>query len=182
MRLAPSASLLVLVLAGCDPAPPEGDGGSCPLEVVIERSSAGAFVPVEDGEDAELLLGFQGFRMLRFAIAARGASAEDAEVSAYVTVADTGVELGQRTRERAVAIDGGFRVVEWLVFFNDEPPSRVVGYDAEVEAIVRAAGCTGAARVRVRVRDDEACVDPDILLDAGALDAGLADAATCEGP
>ncbi len=181
MRLAPSASLL-LFLAGCDPSPPAGDGGSCPLEVVIESPMDGSFVPVEDGDDAELLLGFQGFRMLRFAIAAEGASAEEAEVSAYVTVADTGVELGQRTRERAVSTERGLRVVEWLVFFNDEPPSRVVGYDAEIEAIVRAAGCAGAARVRVRVRDDEACVDPDILLDAGALDAGLADAATCEGP
>ncbi len=169
----------VLLLSACDPAPPRDDAGACALEVTL-ADDAGA--PVAEGDPTELLLGFQGFRMLRFTLLVAGARADDAEVSAWVSVPETGVELGQRTRERAVPTDDGFRVEEWLVFFNDEPPSRVVGHAAVVEALVRAGGCAGATRVGMLVRDDDACVDPSVVLDAGALDAGLADAATCEAP
>lgn len=170
---------LCLLLA-CDPAPPVSDGGSCELDVTIGTDEESGFSALEDGDPVELLLGFQGFRMLRLALEVGGTPAEVAEISAYVSVADTGLELGQLTRERAVPNERGFSVGEWLVFFNDEPPATVVGHDAEIEVIVRAAGCTGTARVRVRVRDDDACVDSDILVDAGARDAGLADASTCE--
>lgn len=173
-------TIALLALAGCGPAPPDMDGGSCPLDVAIGAPDAAVFTPVEDGDPAELVLGFQGFRMLRFALRVEGATADEAEVSAFVTIADTGVELGQRTRERRTTpTDGGFVIDEWLLFFNDEPPSSVVGHEAVVEVIVRAGGCVGGARVRVQIRDDDDCVDHTIVLDAGARDAGIGDAAAC---
>jgi hypothetical protein len=165
---------------GCDPNPSDPDGGSCSLEVALGRGSdAASFVPFTDGDPIELILGFQGFRMLELALSADGVSAREAEVSAFITIADTGVELSQRTRETAlVATDGGFLLPTWLLFFNDEAPSNIVGHEAEIECIVRAEDCMGGARVRLLVEDDESCIDPTILLDAGT-DGGAPDAAVC---
>jgi hypothetical protein len=183
MRLT-SLVLALCFALGCDPNPTDPDGGSCALDVALGRGSDGAsFVAFDDGDTVELILGFQGFRMLQLALLADGATANEAEVSAFVTIADTGVELGQRTRETAlVAHDGGFVLPSWLLFFNDEAPSRIVGHDAEIECIVRAGGCSGATRVRLRVLDDESCIDPTIVIDASGVDAGAPDAAICEAP
>lgn len=173
--------VLLVVLAGCDPGDDPQDGGSCTLEVALGAIEAGTFTPVRDGDPAELILGFQGFRMLSFAMDVRGAGeARELEVSAFVSIAETGVELSQRTRESQLTRTGeGVRLAQWLVFFHDEPPSRVVDREAQIELIVRAAGCTGGTRVRVMVRDEDPCVDPSIVLDAGGLDAGTIDAGTC---
>jgi hypothetical protein len=172
--------LFALALTACDPAPDDPDGGSCALTVEIGTGDVASFAPVADGDPAELLLGFQGFRMLRFALLVDGAGANEAEVSAFASLPGSGVELSQRTRETDLtATGGGFVIEEWLLFFNDEPPSRVVGHEAEVEVIVRAGGCVGGARATVVVRDEDDCVDHGIVLDAGAADTDLADASAC---
>lgn len=180
LRTIASVGLAVVALSACDPADPEPDGGSCSLDVSIGEPDAPSFTPVMDGDPVELVLGFQGFRMLRLSLRVTGAAAEEAEVNAFVTVSETDVEIGQRTRETALTpIEGGFVLSQWLLFFNDAPPSSVVGYPAEIEVVVRAGGCVGGARASVVIRDDDDCVDHSIVLDAGALDAGLADAAAC---
>lgn len=172
---------LSMLAVGCGPSGGP-DAGSCAATVRVGTQDAGSFTPLVDGDPAELILGFQGFWMLRFALDVeleRG-TATEAEVSAFVTVPETGVELGQRTRETAlVPTAAGFRIEEWLVFFNDEPPSQVVGHPADVEVIVRAAGCVGGTTARVAIRDDDDCVDTTIVVDAGVSDAGLLDAEVC---
>lgn len=179
--------LLGLLLAsGCDPEEPTTDGGSCPATVSIGTMNAGTFEPIAPGDPAELILGFQGFRMLQLALRVDlddGAGVTEAEVSSFVEVTETGVELGQRTRETQITTtDTGLLLEEWLLFFNDEPPARVIGQTADLEVIVRAAGCVGTTRTRVAIRDDDACVDQTIVVDGGTTDAGLSDASVCETP
>lgn len=176
-------AIVALAVSACDPGSNTRDGGSCALDVAVGQSGAASFTPVSDGDPVELVLGFQGFRMLTFALRAEGVSADEADVSAYVSITGSDVELGQRTRERVLEpIDGGFLVPQWLVFFNDEAPSAIVGHDAELETIVRAGGCTGSSRLRVRIVDDDGCVDHSIVLDAGARDAAVPDAEVCGAP
>ncbi len=165
-----------LLLGGC-PGPAEPDAGSCELEVAVGAMEGGAFVPLEDGDPVELLLGFQGFRMMRFAVRARGRAASELEVGAVLAL-ESGVDLDQRTRERDLVVDADAVLLEeYLLFINDIPPAQIVGYEGDLDLTVRAAGCLGGTGVRVEVRDDDPCIDHGIVLDAAtrpdAPDGGL---------
>ena len=184
-RIAPTLALFVglgLVNLGCDGPGPSDDAGSCSLGVAVGQERGAGFEPLSDGDPVELLLGFQGFRMLRLAVRATGAEATEAEVGVFMSIAESGVELSQRTRERALVPEtDGFVLDEYLLFVNDYPPALVVGYEAELELTVSAGGCVGGQRVTVIVRDDDPCVDHGIVLDAAtrpdAPDGGMA----CDG-
>jgi len=91
----------------------------------------------------------------------------------FVDVGATGAEVSQQNRYVPLvpAPEGGLVVERYLVFFNDVPASEVIGYEADVEMIVRAGGCTGAARRTIVLRDDDDCV----LFDAGLPDASVPD-------
>lgn len=174
-RLAP---LLALTLVGC-PTSPDPDAGACTFDVEVGSMDADTFVPLADGDPVELLLGFQGFRMLRFAVRTHGRAADELEVGSFLAVPDSGVELDQRTRERELdPTSDGVLLREHLVFVNDIPPAQIVGYEADVDFTVRGAGCLGGRSVRVEVRDDNPCVDHGIVLDAAtrpdAPDGGVA--------
>ena len=165
MKRAPIV-LSALLLVGC---PTEGgpDASACDLDVSVGAMETGSFVELGEGDPVELLLGFQGFRMLRFGVRARGASADEADISAFLSVPESGVELDQRSRERMPTSEpDGFLVNEYLLFINDHPPALLVGYEAELEFGVRAGGCFGGTRMMVVVRDDDPCVDHGIVLDA----------------
>ncbi len=126
-----------------------------------------AFVALADGDPVELLLGFQGFRMLRLAVRTHGGPADQLEVGASLTVPDSGAELDQRTRERVLAPTAdGVLLEEYLLFVNDIPPAQIVGYEAELDLTVRAAGCLGGESTRILIRDDDPCVDHGIVVDA----------------
>ncbi|MCC6876168.1 MAG: hypothetical protein IT378_17805 [Sandaracinaceae bacterium] len=169
-----------LLLMGCDPGRPQDDAGSCTLGVDVGALDGAGFTTVPDGGAVELVLGFQGFRMLVLALDVRGAASSEADVSAFLSIADTGVELSQRTRETGVEPAGeGFVVRDWLVFFNNEPPSRIVDHDARLEVIVRAAGCTGSVARTLHIRDDVDCIEHGIVLDAAIPDGGALDGAAC---
>lgn len=157
---------LPLLLTACD-SEHVPDGGSCPVGVHVGTVDTGTFVGLGDGDPVELLLGFQGFRMLRLGVRATGAAPRDVEIGAYLSVADTGVEVSQHTRERELTPqDGGFLLEEYLLFFNDQPPALLVGYAANLELTVRAAGCVGGTSVAVQIRDDDPCIDHGIVIDA----------------
>lgn len=177
MRRSPLPLLGALLLGGC-PGPAEPDAGSCVLDVEAGAMEGGAFVPLTDGDPLELLLGFQGFRMMRFAVRTRGRAAAELEVGVVLAL-ESGVDLDQRTRERDLTVDADTVLLEeYLLFINDIPPTQIVGYEGELELTVRGGGCLGGTRVRVEVRDDDPCVDHGIVLDAatrpGAPDGGLA--------
>ena len=158
---------LAALSTGC-PTPGPPDGGACDLEVEIGAALDGGFAPLADGAPGELVLGFQGFRMLPFALLVHGIDApRELEVGASLEVPDTGATLDQRTRERALApASGGVLLAEYLVFVNDLPDAQFVGHRADMEVIVRVGSCVGGARARVEIRDDDPCISHGIVLDA----------------
>ena len=175
MKHATPLLALTLLLGGC-PGPDPEDAGTCSLDVTIGSMDTGSFVELSDGDPVELLLGFQGFRMLRLAVRGRGAEAENVEVGSFLSVAESGVELDQHTREREPTLEpDGFLVQEYLLFINDYPPAQLIGFQAELEMTVRAGGCLGGTRVTVEVRDDNPCIDHGIVLDAAVPDAAVPD-------
>jgi len=190
MRLLPplSAILLASLLAGCPNGGPSDGGtptdGHCTLEVELGRGTPDAFEPIAEGEPMEVILGFQGFRMLEMTVRVAGGDPEEAEISGYVTVEDSGVEVSQpprRVRLRTGS-DGAGYGESFQVFFNDVPASEIVGYRATLELIARSAGCVGGLSRSIELRDDEACVSWDASVpDAGILDGGIPDGAVACG-
>ena len=177
-----AACAVCVVLVGCGPAG-GGDGGmdtACPLVVELGPAGGTPFVAYRDGDEAEVVLGFQGFQMLRLDVRVSGAGAPPSiDLSAYVLVDETGVEASRIEREANVVRDGeAVRVLGFLIFFNDAPLSQIGGHDATVEIIARASGCVGGARVRVHLSDRAPCIDPDASVpEAGLADGGLPDGA-----
>lgn len=176
------AGLVATALLGCEPSPAADAGldGACALDVEIGPSNGSSFVPYGDGDEAEVVLGFQGFQMLRLDVRVAPVDASASlELSAYVLVEDTGVEASRHQREAPVVSAGDAVIADrFLVFFNDAPLSDIGGHDASVEVIARANGCVGGARVTLHLSDRPPCLDPDASVpEAGALDGGLPDGA-----
>ena len=173
--------LLVLccpLLAACPGGGEVPSDASCSMGLALGTGDAASFSPLSDGDAAEVVLGFQGFRMLVLALRLDGARSARAEVSGYLTVPESGVEIAQLPRMVALrdGTDGSAYAEELLVFFNETPASEVVGREAELELIARADGCVGTTRVTLALRDDDDCVEYGIELDAGTADAGPLDA------
>lgn len=183
--LIPSLALAAVLLVGC----PENGGSppadaSCDLAVSVGTGNADDYVPLVDGDEAEVILGFQGFRMLQVTLRVEGTGEPRADVSGYVTIEESGVEVAQLPRTTAM-IEGpdGARYAEgFLVFFNDTPVSEIVGREGELELIARSGGCVGGTRVALAMVDDDSCVDWDLEIpDAGILDGGIPDGAVACG-
>ncbi len=185
-RLLP-ALLLAPALAGCpgDDGPDEPDA-SCALGVLVGSGTPSSFTPVADGDPAEVVLGFQGFRMLVFTLRLEGAPDDLADVSGYVSIDDGAIEVSQlpRTVRLREGPDGAAYAEEFLIFFNETPVSEIVDRPAELELVARSGGCVGGMRVGLELRDDDDCVDYGVEIDAGTLDGGVPDGAVAceEGP
>ncbi|MBW2463591.1 MAG: hypothetical protein JRH11_18210 [Deltaproteobacteria bacterium] len=183
--------LLAVPLAGasaCDPneATDAGMDASCDvtLAIAIGTGDRDSFTPVTGGQNTELILGFQGFRMIALALQVSGPAADTADLTTFISVTDTDIELSQNNRRMPI-VDGtgGDRIVEdHLIFFNDAPASELVGREVQVELIARSGGCTGTATTGLTLVDEDDCVDPDIIIpDAGTIDGGVPDGAVvCE--
>lgn len=188
MRPLPSRfAALPLLLLACGPSDSDaGMDGACPLTVEIGPSTGGAFVPYLDGEEAPVVLGFQGFQMLELDVRVVGAGEpESIELSALVEIPDTGVTATRLERTARTRTGSGGVVVEgFLLFFNDAPLSLIGGHDATVEVIARSSGCVGGVRRALRLSDEPPCIDPDATIpDAGLADGGLPDGSMiCGGP
>ncbi len=172
--------------SACDPneATDAGMDASCDITIAIGTGDRDSFTPVTDGQNTELILGFQGFRMIALALQVGGPAADTADLTTFISVTDTDIELSQNNRRMPI-VDGtgGDRIVEdHLIFFNDAPASELVGREVRVELIARSGGCIGTATTGLTLVDEDDCVDPDIVIpDAGTLDGGVADGAmVCE--
>lgn len=180
MRFVASLTL-VITLAGCPDENPS-DGGmdaSCTIEVDIGSGDRDGFAPFVDGGQQEVLLGFQGFRMLEISVRIEGSTASDAELSTFVDVDDSDVEVsqGHRNLVLAAAPDGAGVIEGYLIFFNDAPASAIVGHTASLEVIARSGGCVGTDTLTMELRDDDMCVTDAGLADVGILDVGIPDGA-----
>lgn len=178
MRL--HATLALLILAGCDSSGAAGDGGTdaaCSIDVALGTGDRDTFAPLADGDPVEVVLGFQGFRMLVLAMEVRGVDTGSADISAHLEIGASGLETDQVDRQMTLVSTGAETgvVEEYLIFFNDAPASEIVGHRAVIQHIVRAGGCTGTSEVEVELRDDDACVDYDVEIDASVPDGGLVD-------
>lgn len=184
-------TILLVGLSGCGPGDGSPDGSvdaSCSLDVTLGTGDALGFTPLSDGDAAEVILGFQGFRMLQLAVRITETRASRADVSAYLAIDATGVEVDQRDDQLRLwpAADGSVVVERYLLFFNDAPASQIIGQDGRLDVIARAGGCTGGSSVTLELRDDDTCIAFDVdaafpdgaILDAGALDGAMA----CESP
>ncbi len=178
------ALLLAFALTGC-PEDGPGDGGmdaSCSLDVEIGGGDRDTFAPFVDGAPQEVLLGFQGFRMLEISVRVEGSPAADAELSVFLDIDDSDVEVSQVHRGLMLApTSGGDGVIEgYLIFFNDAPASAIVGHTASLEIITRSGGCVGTDVLAMELRDDDMCVSDAGIADVGILDGAIPDgAAAC---
>jgi len=178
MRIFP-ALLLACTLAGC-PEDNPGDSGMdapCTIEVEIGGGDRDTFSPFVDGNPQEVLLGFQGFRMLEIGVRIDGSTASDAELNIFLEVDDSAVEVSQAHRNLvlAAASDGTGVVEGYLIFFNDAPASEIVGHTASLEVIARSGGCVGTDVLTMMLRDDDMCVTDAGIPDVGILDGGVPD-------
>lgn len=170
-------SPLLLAAGGCPGDEHGTPDAACSLDVAIGSGSADAFEPISEGDDAEVVLGFQGFRMLIVTMRLERTADDRAEVSGLVSVDDGAVEVGQlpRTVRLREGSDGARYAEELLLFFNETPISVIVDRPADLELVARSGGCVGGTRVRVVLRDDDDCVDYGVEVDAGTLDGGVPD-------
>ncbi|MBX7195090.1 MAG: hypothetical protein K1X94_23755 [Sandaracinaceae bacterium] len=170
-----AALLCVGLVAGCGPggAPDAAIDSFCALDVEV-GASASTFTPLEDGDTAQIVLGFQGFQMLVLDVRFRGARATEADVTGSIELLESTITASDAARGLAVEAAGDAQLVRgYLLFFNDAPLSELQGHDADLTVIVRAGGCVGGARVRVRLSDEAPCIDPmSTIPDVAARDAG----------
>jgi len=181
LRCALVVLLAAACAAGCSPADADpddaaGPGEECKLGVTLGTGDRERFTAVEEGDVAEIVLGFQGFRMLELALQVEGSPVDEVNVITHVSLS-TGDELDQRDgRMPLIEVDGGHSVLEdFLIFINDVPAVSVIGSDATLEVIVRTDDCTGALSRTVELRDDDDCIDFDRVFDASVPDAGAVD-------
>jgi len=185
--LAALAALSVpLLLSGCGPesSPDAGVDAACSFEILLGQGDRDSFTPLNDGDPLELVLGFQGFRMLMLAAEVRGTDAAAVDLNAFLSINAGAIESSQR--DRAMSVQSGIsgRIVEdYLIFLNDAPASEIVGQEAVLELIAKSGACTGATSVRVMLRDDVDCVDFGVIVpDAAIPDGGVADGSVaCDG-
>ncbi|MBK7584950.1 MAG: hypothetical protein IPI67_32770 [Myxococcales bacterium] len=169
---------LTLGCGGCASDDTKADkpdsGPSCTLTLGFGyRDASGGFVLFQDGDDAELTLGFQGFRYIQSVLELGDVSATSAQHSARIivegqepyTLSDTPVKLHDE--------GGKLRSDEVLVFFNDLPVVDIIGKSTEITLTAKAGGCIGSTKTVVTLRDDDQCIQQeDGGLSCGAADGG----------
>ena len=177
-RLSPVTCIALASLAtcaSCTSSDAGGDGAAsvdaappCALAIELGPPGPEAFTPFRAGDEAPLVLGFQGFRYIVTRLRARGA--RGGQVSLRFDVAVEGYE-------RALQDGGTFLLMpaggdlgvanDVQIFFNDIPAPGLVDRRVQVVAQARSGGCTAQAALDVRLGSPMACDD-----------AGVCDAAT----
>lgn len=174
------AGATLLGLAGCggdeEPKTNGGDGGpGCTFDLAWGHATpTGDWLEFGDGEDAEITLGFQGFRYVESVLKLSGVSAPSAEFSVRVSVSGQEPYTLPATPVKLSAGAGGALYSEAaLVFFNDLPIADLVGQNAEIAVHAEAGGCVGDSHTAVVLRDDVDCVQqPDGSLVCSGTDGG----------
>lgn len=191
MRHASTLLLLTGLLAGCpdSPDPPAADAGldaPCDLTVTLGVGGRGPdFVPLEDGDVAEVIVGYQGFIFLQTILKVEGLGT--GQVLAPFTISLDGHEpYGDNKRVDLVDEgDGAAYSAPLSLYFNDFPLSDVVGKSCQLAVTVDRQGCMGSFGVDLQLRDEDPCIhtvdDPEhtgcgpdagVPPDAGPSDAG----------
>lgn len=167
------AALGPALLAGCAPAPPETTPtttATCHFDLTLGRVSESGFIPFADGDEAGVVLGFQGFRFIDAAAVLDGPSATDAAFRVRAT-ADGHEPVTSDAHASLTPMENGESMAEHVqIFFNDIPMAELLGRTCKLEVRATVAGCTGEDDVSV-VLGDGGCMPSD----AGAPDSGIPD-------
>jgi len=192
---------VAVLAAGCpdSPGPAPSDAGPdapCDLAVALGVGGRGAdFDRLEDGDVAEVIVGYQGFIFLQVILEVRGIAA--GQVLAPFTISLDGHEPYGDNKRVDLADEGGGAAYSapLSLYFNDFPLPDVVGKNCRVDVTVDAQGCTGHFGVDLELRDEDPCIhtvdDPEhtgctagdggLPDDAGAGDDAGADAGAADG-
>jgi hypothetical protein len=185
-RLSPTCLLVLCgALAGC-PGPeaePSGDGGAdaaaCAMTARLGVGGRGAeFVPLEDGDAGEVIVGYQGFIFIQTILELSGAPA--GQVLAPFTISLEGHDP-YADNKRVDVTDGGDGAVysaPLSIYFNDFPLPDVVGKECTLRVSITQGDCRAADDVSLSLRDEDPCIhtvdDPDHT-GCNAADAGTVD-------
>ena len=157
----PSSSLLLLL--ACPPPEPDDTGpveGDCELG---QLDSSNAFVPL-DGQDLELVLGFQGFLFVRTAMLRQGEGPE--QTQAIWSLALEGEEPMGGTQ---LATFEGELTEEILLFLPDASIGLYEGRHAELAVRLEREGWTCLATGAGTLVDEDDCIHTQ----SGDCDTGL---------
>lgn len=189
MRIPAILVSVLVATAACGTSDTEAADAASSLECALGALSIGlgagaSFHALRDGDEAEIVLGFQGLRMLELSARVEGASDDAVDIVSYLEVDGSDISVSQRNRDEPLATqaDGASLVEGYLLFLHDAPPEALVGHDARLDLIVREGSCSATHSVQLVLRDDDACVDFDVVVpDAGAADPSVTDGAVaCE--
>lgn len=159
------ALLLSFVLVGCtggEPSAPVDSGPPCSVEVEWGRMQSGTFVAFHDGDTAEIVLGFQGFRFIDSVARIRSARAKSAWFKLQSTVegsAPKATEVGPF--EGTIGDDGALYVPNVQLFFNDLPMADLLGKHVSVIVVATVGGCAGRATANNLSLVRGGCMDAD---------------------
>lgn len=157
---------LVLLLAGCPSGGPS-DAGPPPdaclgLVARLEiRTPKATYKPLDENPEADLLLGFQGFKMIFGRVHANRPS--PVRNGAIVLELEGGSPWSQSFPEYAPRSDGqgGELSEEMPIFFNSDPLPKLVGRKCSLTLRLGTAACNATSGGRVLLVYNESCIqDP----------------------
>ena len=170
-----------LAAAGC----PEGGGGQgggepqvdaapCALTLRWGRRQEGAFVAFEEGDDAEITLGFQGFRFIDSVAGGEGTDAPEVRVRFRAEVdGQSPVTQEAGVFPLVLGPDGARYADGVLLFFNDVPMASLLDHACDVGVVATVESCTADTSVGVHLVSGPCQAPP---ADAGPIDGGACDA------
>lgn len=159
MRMACFATLFLFAACGPPGAP---DAKSCgnTIEVAWGTGESGTFTPFAENQDAELVLGFQGFLFIASTLRVEGSETQSAGVVFTISVdgEDTFTSNSGQTALETGG-DGYFYSEEVRAFFNELPLATLVGKAATIQVGVTIDDCVATTSATVHLVDNDACID-----------------------
>jgi hypothetical protein len=142
-----------------DPPPVTDAGPTCDtvLELDWGYRDSGDFIAFDDGDKAEITLGFQGFRYIISTVRVRTTAAL-ATLSFRIDVDGHDAYSQASVEELADGPDGQRHADELLVFFNDIPLPEIIGRNALISLHGEADGCEGNHAAEVMLVDEVSCI------------------------
>jgi hypothetical protein len=178
--------VLSILLAGCpddDPGRPDGGDAAvepCTMEATLGTGGQGGdFARLAEGVDAEVILGYQGFRFIQTILEVSGVGST--QVNASFTISVEGqVPYPQWVRTDVEQVGDGAAYSDPVsIYFNDIPYAQIVGKRCDIAVEVFHPGCSDTFSVGVVLVDEDPCIQGADDVETGGcsyVDGGVPDA------